>query len=301
LHTKPLVSIVAINYNNEKWVLETLNSIAEQTYDNIELIIVDDCSTDQSPQLIAKWLETYSKPASFIRHSQNRGICATSNTGFKNAKGDYVCYIATDDVMIPEKTEQELLVLENSSDDVAMVYCDAYLISDDSSPLYGWFIQRHRNDYNWPPSGNIFDELAKGNFIPAMSIMLKKKVLSEVGYFDESLVFEDFDMWLRIANKFKILYHTNPLVKYRLRKGSAIQTIKSWSPSFIKIYKKFQTNESVQRRLVEIAKSSYIQKDYESLDLLKTLDVQLPEILQVIRLRTLRVPYFLGKRIVNRL
>ncbi|WP_303813338.1 glycosyltransferase family A protein, partial [Apibacter mensalis] len=91
----PLVSIVAINYNNSKHLVETLDSIDQQTYKNIELIIVDDCSTDDSVKKIDQWLLTYNKPFQFIKHIENKGICKTINDGYKVAKGKYISSIAT--------------------------------------------------------------------------------------------------------------------------------------------------------------------------------------------------------------
>lgn len=294
----PLVSIVVINYNNAQWVEETLDSIAAQTYQSIELIIVDDCSTDNSPELIEAWLKNYTKLFKFIRHDKNKGICATCNTGFKIANGSFVSYIASDDSMLPEKTEKQVDILKKSAEDIAMVYSDAYLMNDDGNPIYGWFIQKYRQDFVQPPSGWIFDELLKGNFIPAMSIMFKKEVLKVVGYFDESLVFEDYDMWLRIASKYKIVYSSTPSVKYRIRKESLIKKIKSWNPSLIKILLKFQDKKNVRDRLIEIAKTSYRERDSESLKLLKGSVKKIPPIKRIMRLIVLRIPYFIGKRIV---
>ena len=87
---KPLVSICAANYNNELYVLETLESIKNQTYHNIELIIVDDCSTDKSPEIIENWLNNFGKPYKFIRNEKNGGVCRACNTLLINSSKDGV-------------------------------------------------------------------------------------------------------------------------------------------------------------------------------------------------------------------
>src|SRR5689334_1867763 len=91
----PLVSILAANYNNARYVLESLESIKQQTYPNIELIIVDDASADNSPQLISDWLKTANIPHKYIVHEQNKGLCSTCNELLRNANGKYISFIAT--------------------------------------------------------------------------------------------------------------------------------------------------------------------------------------------------------------
>lgn len=257
---QPLVSIVAINYNNEKYVIETLDSIANQTYQNTELIIVDDCSTDSSPLLIENWLKNYKKPYHFIKHVKNLGVCKTINDGYKVAIGKYIESIATDDIMMPEKTEKQVGILEKSLPSVGMVYSNVYLIDEFSCFLNISFINMYRKDLENFPSGNIYNEILKGNFIPAMSIMIKSEILNEIGYFDENLNYEDYDMWLRIAKKFNIVYSGYISAKYRIRRNSLSETLskQKWILDDIKIYDKHRLNSVIAKD----ALNSLIKKSF---------------------------------------
>ncbi|TWP31195.1 glycosyltransferase [Apibacter muscae] len=256
---QPLVSIVAINYNNEKYVIETLDSIANQTYQNTELIIVDDCSTDESLHIIEKWLKNYNKPYKLIKHAKNLGVCKTINDGYGIAKGKYISSIATDDIMLSKKIEKQVCCLENTDNTVGMVYSNAYLIDDNSNVIEGNFIAKYRGDLSNPFTGNVYQELFKGNFIPAMSIMIKKNILLDIGYFDERLKYEDFDMWLRIAEKYKIIYSEYISVKYRIRENSLSNRISKieWILDNIRIYKKHKNRDIILRKEYNIIRKKW--------------------------------------------
>ena len=94
----PVVTIGAINYNNEPYVLETLDSIAAQTYSNIELVVVDDASTDGSLRKIKEWLASYERPYKLVVHPKNEGVHKAYESVIKNASGEYISLVATDDV-----------------------------------------------------------------------------------------------------------------------------------------------------------------------------------------------------------
>ena len=182
----PLVTIGAINYNNAKYVIETLESIKSQTYRNIELIIVDDCSTDKSFELIHDWLKTYKGICKVIAHEINLGVCATCNDVLRNASGEYISIIATDDIMLPEKIAKQVELLLKTNDDIGAVFSDAYLINEDSSLKKELFIQRYRK-FDKVPSRFIYKDLLEGNFLPAMSVMVKKICYNDVGLFELKL------------------------------------------------------------------------------------------------------------------
>lgn len=266
----PLVSIAAINYNNAKYVIETLDSIYNQTYPNIELIIVDDCSTDNSVAVIEDWLTNYKRPYKFIKHEINKGVCAACNSGLKNARGKYIESIATDDAMLPEKTSKQVAILEETDSKVGAVYSDTYLMDINSDPLEGRFIARHR-EFTTIPSGNIYKELLLGNYIPAMSFMFKASVFEDVGLYDENLIYEDYDMWLRIAAKYDILFSDFISVNYRIRPGSLTFSIKNWGYSNALIYLKHTDAVLPLKELRDIAWHAYINADALTLPLIRQL------------------------------
>ncbi|WP_165836417.1 glycosyltransferase [Taibaiella soli] len=301
MNTTPLVSVIMCNYNNAPWVIEALNSVATQTYKNIEIIVLDDCSKDNSPSLIEEWLKTYTGTFKFIRHERNMGICITANDGIAASSGKYICFLATDDIMLPEKTAEQAALLEQAGQDVGMVYSDARLIQDDGRPIYGNFIQRYRQDFIWPPSGWIFDDIIKGNYIPGMATLIRKSVIDAIGSFDPTLSYEDFDMWLRIAEKYQIIFQNKQTVKYRIRKGSLMHSSKNFNPSQVRIFAKFIDHATARRALFDIAVASYIVRDKESILQLRSLNEVIPGISTILKLWDVKFPHFIGKRIVARL
>lgn len=264
----PLVTIGAASYNNARYLVETLESIKAQSYQNIELIIVDDFSTDDSVQIIDEWLKTYTKPYKFIKHESNMGVCHTCNDLLLNAGGKYISTIATDDIMLPDKISIQVSIMEAASDDVAAVYSDAYLIKEDSSPRYGWFIQRH-NDFEDIPSGNIFDVLlSRGNFIPAMTLLTRMECFKKVGFFDSKISYEDYDMWLRLSKDYSLIYSDYVSCKYRIRKNSLSFTT-DWTLPNIKIYLKHIVNPIAIKKLQELALFAFTQNNKTALNTLK--------------------------------
>ena len=297
----PLVTIGAINYNNAKYVIETLESIKSQTYRNIELIIVDDCSTDKSFELIHDWLKTYKGICKVIAHEINLGVCATCNDVLRNASGEYISIIATDDIMLPEKIAKQVELLLKTNDDIGAVFSDAYLINEDSSLKKELFIQRYRK-FDKVPSRFIYKDLLEGNFLPAMSVMVKKICYNDVGLFDVDLVFEDYDMWLRISKKYKFLYSDFIGVKYRIRQNSLMSATKNWDTSTIRIFAKhIKESPSLLKRLEALGIGSYCNGDKESILSLKPLKGLSLKLKAITFLHYLKIPPVLGLYILKRL
>ena len=155
--------------------------------------------------------------------------------------------IACDDIMLPEKTAVQVKLMNEQPDNVAVVYSDAYLIKDDSSPHYGWFIQRFRQ-FADIPSGNIYNELLTSPFIPAMSTLIKTEIIIKINGWDEKLVYEDYDFWLRIAEHYEFIFSLFPSVKYRLHANNISKSIK-WADSQFWIYNKHVNNPIAKGQL----------------------------------------------------
>ena len=212
---KSLVSVVAICYNHEKFLKETLDSIKAQNYKNLEFIIIDDFSKDQSVKKIDSWIKENSFNCKFIKNDQNLGLVKSLNKALKQCHGKYYSLIACDDVYLPKKIENQVEIFEKLDQEYGAMYSDAYIINEDSSYQYG--TQLSRTQINEPPTGNIYEVLLKlDNFVPAISIMFKAKTIKELGYYDESLIYDDYDMLLRLSKKFKIYFSKKTDVCYRL-------------------------------------------------------------------------------------
>lgn len=198
-----LVSVYIPSYNHEKYVSDSIKSVLNQTYKNIELIVIDDGSKDNSVSIIKNLADKYG--FKFI-HRPNKGLCATINQAINLANGKYICGCASDDVLRLDSIEKRVEFMEKNPN-YAMVYGEAIYLRDDDKQIY---ITK-----NAKKSGFIFDDLFRSNFIPAGSVMVRKEVFESIGKYDENLKIEDYDMWLRIADKFQIGYINEILYYYR--------------------------------------------------------------------------------------
>jgi glycosyltransferase involved in cell wall biosynthesis len=211
----PLVSIIAISYNHERFLEETLNSIKAQTYPNIQLVIMDDCSEDSSVKKIEDWIEKNNLDCKFIVHKKNQGVCKTLNESLKYCDGKYLQFIACDDILIPEKIEIMSKVFESESDTTCLIYSDGYMINEEGEITEETFFKTIK-----PKKGNVFNDLIENNFVPAPSILYKRASLLAVGGFNEQLIYEDWDILLRLSLKHTFKYVNLKTVYYRIHKNS---------------------------------------------------------------------------------
>lgn len=227
---EPLVTVVALCYNHKRFLIETLESIRSQTYSNFEVIVMDDYSTDGSAELIESWLMNHAPDWKFLRHVQNRGVCKSLNESLDLAKGKYYKAIACDDILLPEFLSIMVERFEQLPEDYAVIYSDVTPI-DQESAVFGKtpFTERDWDTDEKVPSGNLFDQLAGWCFIPAPGTFMRTNVLKEIR-FDESLLIEDWDMWLQISKKYKIKGIASAMTQYRIHRNSVYQTK---SPSYL--------------------------------------------------------------------
>ena len=234
---KPLVSVIALCYNHSRFVAECLESIRNQTYQHLQLIVIDDESKDDSVALIEEWISTHDVTCTFIKHTTNKGICKSLNEGLALARGKYISIIGTDDVWLPDKLEHQVPVMEQLPEEVAVIYSDAYRINEQGNLLAGRYIeymsQEARNlpsgryivPFFSPPEGDIFPHLVENNFIPGMTTLIRRSCYDTIGWYDERLCFEDWDMWFRISQRFKFAYSPIISAKYRIVSTSASRTL----------------------------------------------------------------------------
>jgi glycosyltransferase involved in cell wall biosynthesis len=206
----PTVSVIATAFNHEKYVQECLDAIAGQTFDDFELVIMDDCSTDGSVARIQEWLDRTGFTARLIANEQNRGICATRNIALAHCQGEFVSFVSGDDYYEPNKLEAQVAAFSALDESFAVVFANAAVIAEDGSFSHHWFEQG-----DTVPDGRIFDRLLEGNYVPAPTVMVRRSALDAVGPYDESLYYEDFDMWLRLADRYQFNYVPQALVAKR--------------------------------------------------------------------------------------
>ena len=201
-------------------LLRALDSVIAQTYSDMEIIVVDDSPSDYPfrtdiKAAIEKRKKEYPGISiNYIVHPKNMGACVARNTGLSAAKGEYVAYLDDDDEWLPDKTEKQLEVIQQSK--AALVYCGSLCIDDNTGEYcFG------KKEYI---KGKLLDRLLYSNFIESTSYpLIRKECLLDVGGFDPLMQSaQDYDVWLRLAEKYEIDYVKEPLVKYHLHDGERI-------------------------------------------------------------------------------
>ena len=266
----PLVSIGLASHNCSKYIIETLDSVKRQTYPNIELIIVEDCSTDDSKGKIKQWIsDNETLKIKFIENPNNLGLSKTCNILLANCEGQYYSFVGADDIFLPDKTERQVTLFEKCKEDVALVYSDVKVIDETGIIIQKSYFDRIK--YRQPESGYIFKSLLSKNFIPALSVMLRTDMLKELGGYDENLVFEDWDMWLKLSSKYKVAYLNKPTALYRIHEKSFMQNaanLQKLNRSYISMFKKYigddqNTNQLIYKKIREASVYSYYKGDPE--------------------------------------
>jgi glycosyltransferase involved in cell wall biosynthesis len=211
----PLVTVIALCYNHERFVQEALQSVVNQTYRNVELIIVDDFSTDNSMKIILKFIENNSAVKK-IFNKTNIGNCRSFNKAFKIAQGKYIIDFATDDVMLPERITEQVEKFEKNSDKTGVVYSNGNYIDENSKPLKGG--KNHSDSIM--PEGDVYKHFLRGTFLLPCTMMIRKDVLDKLGGYDETLAYEDLDFWIRSSRSWEYVYVPKILSYQRIVKGS---------------------------------------------------------------------------------
>ncbi|MGD0260556.1 MAG: glycosyltransferase [Verrucomicrobiota bacterium] len=219
----PLVSAIVLCYNQARFVIECLEGIKAQQYPNLELIVNDDASQDGSAAVIQAWLARSGSRHRFLRNEANQGLCRSLNNALSHARGKYISAVAADDVWLPGKLRTQVERMERLPHKFGVIYSDALQMDEWGKVLPRRFIGTYRK-FEWMPEGNIYKILWGGNFIPAMTTLIRRECYDKVGLFDETLYYEDWDMWLRIARCFEFAYADEISAKYRIVSTSMMQS-----------------------------------------------------------------------------
>lgn len=212
----PLVTVICLCYNQKRFLQEAVESVINQSYSPIQLIVVDDASIDGSPETINQ-LKTQYPQLEVLLLKENVGNCRAFNRGLAQAKGEYLIDLAADDVLLSDRIRKGVKALKQAGGDYGVHFCDAELIDE-----HGSFISFHSDKYphHSIPQGDIYVDVIQRYFICPPTIMFRKSVMDKLGGYDETLAYEDFDFWIRSSRQFKYTYSPEPLVKKRIVKHS---------------------------------------------------------------------------------
>jgi len=211
---EPLVSVIIPVYNGENFVGETISSVLNQTYQNMEIIILDDASTDHSREVILSFKDPRIKT---IFCEKNRNICYTGNIGFREAKGKYVALIGHDDLWAPDKLEKQVAFLEEHP---AYSSCFTWveIIDDDRKSINEEYANLHRHFCSDNMSTNewLRQLFLKGNYFCAPSACIRKELLDKAGRYRYALLqLQDYDLWMRLFQYGPVFILKEKLTYYR--------------------------------------------------------------------------------------
>lgn len=203
---KPWVTVICTSYNHEAYVEQALQSVVEQAYPNVELIVIDNGSTDHTAERIEQFTQQH--PAiRFIRNATNQGLNHAFNQGLALAGGRYVIDLSADDVLLPGRIAKQTELFEQLAGPYAVVFSNAAYIDPQGKKIGLHYAVDNLGHACTPvPSGNVFRNILESYFICTPTMMMRRDVLNELGGYDETLTYEDFDFWVRSSRLYRYAY-----------------------------------------------------------------------------------------------
>ena len=213
---QPTVSVVIPTYNRGPFLSAAIDSVLRQSFDDLELVIVDDGSQDDTARIVAGWRDPRLR---YLAHTRNRGDGAARNSGIEASTGTYVAFLDDDDEWLETKLERQVAVME-AAPGTALVHTGRVDIAGDTGEILR--IHDHPG-----VTGDAWSAVIERNCVTTSSVLVRRDCFATVGLFDESIpATSDYDMWIRLARKHRFAYIDRPLIKYRVH-GVRIST--SWA------------------------------------------------------------------------
>ena len=202
----PWVSVICISYNHRPYIDQALRSVVEQDYPNVELIVLDNGSTDGSADCIAAFIQSFPS-VRFIQNSYNAGLNRAFNQGLALAGGRYVIDLSADDVLLPGRVSKQVELFEQLTDSFAVVFSNAAYIDAQGRQTGVHYPVNADGKACLPvPSGNVFRAVLDSYFICTPTMMMRRNVLNGLDGYDETLAYEDFDFWVRSSRIYHYAY-----------------------------------------------------------------------------------------------
>ena len=269
---KPLVTVSIITYNSARTIIETLDSIFIQTYPNIELVISDDCSRDDTVAICKRWLNTHLsrfENCRLIESNHNTGITANCNRAISAIKGEYLKLLAGDDLLEPEAISEYVSFLQNTPEAI-YVFCKVLAFGSDQKKIdlftdsvidYSFFSLTREEQYK-----RLIGHWCSSIPAPSAFVNVKAAINSGVFYYDERIpMLEDWPKWIELSSKgIKFYFIDKQLVRYRINDNS-VSTGDNHSDSYRRsialLYRYYQFKPTIRLFGIRRAITLYIKKN----------------------------------------
>jgi len=251
-----LVTVICSSYNHQKFVKESLQSILNQTYKNIQIIVVDDCSTDNSVEVIEQFTKKHPEII-FIKNKTNLGLTKSVTNAMNYVKGAFFIDLAADDILLPNCIETQLNTFKNSRfKNLAMVYGNAELITEEGNHSSYYFdVNESLKCKTKRPSGDIYSNvISSETTICSVSAMYNKSIFDKLNGYDTTLSYEDLDFWIRASRDYNIEFIDEVVMQKRIVPNSLQTTLhtkhnKNSYSTYIILRKAYKLNKNQKEHL----------------------------------------------------
>jgi len=210
----PQVSVIIPTYNRARFLDEAIQSVLNQRFQDFELIVVDDGSSDDTPELVAQISDSRIR---YVRHEENRGISAALNTGIQASRGEYIARLDSDDIWLSKMLATQIQAL-NTHPKAGLAYAKTGAMDQDGTRIPGMWGQPEF----FP--GETFKSLLYGDFTSNVTIVVRRECLDQVGLYDEAFqVNEDWELWLRVARLYRFAFVDDVLAIRRWHENNVTQ------------------------------------------------------------------------------
>lgn len=261
----PLVSVIVPAYNAARFLRESIQSVIDQTYQSWEIVIVNDGSTDDTENIIAR-IKSQHPGRIFSFSKPNGGQASARNLGIKHARGKYIAFLDADDIWLEDKLKTQIMLLEERGVDVC--YSDAELFVEAGKD------GRKHSDTTKFFEGDVLVPLLKGNFVVNSSVLVKKTAMEKAGPQREGSFYrniEDYEYWIRLALfGFRFCYVNAPLVKYRIHPMQSSRNIRNGLWRLVLLYLCLLCDWKMWQKNVVVLSASMALRNLKSLMTNKT-------------------------------
>jgi glycosyltransferase involved in cell wall biosynthesis len=246
------ISVYLTSYNQKRYLIEAIESVLAQSFKPFQIIIIDDCSSDGSQEIIAGFHSRYPNLITPIYHTQNRGITYTRIEALQRVTGNYVTFLDGDDRFLPTKLEKEANLLQKNPQ-AQIAFSNVYYVSEHGARTGVWA------EHAKPPEGDVFcqafaRDFPRGNLF--RSELVNYQAWKQVGFYDMNLhnLYEDYDMRIRLTKGLRVVYCDEPLSEYR-RHNAGLSRVK-FTQHFEALDYIYQKNKPLLNNL------SKVERDY---------------------------------------